>query len=137
MTHRERWTTIIAGITPQEPEALDTVMAPFDTVPARAGRLLFPAAAADAAPPTDFEAAETVTFAARITEGTTDRLTLAMTLAQMAMEKGAEAIILSHVDDPGFDRFGFRVERVSGETEEERAASEAQLVRFWNIVFVI
>ena len=135
MSNRDRWLNIIDAISPQMPEALDSVVEDGPLPPK--GRLLFPTASAEPAPAYEFDDEETITFGARITKDTPDRLALAMTLAQMALEKGAEAIILSHVDDPLLDRFGFRVERVSGETDEERAASEAQLVRFWNIVFVI
>ena len=137
MTHSDRWLAVIAAITPQAPEDLDPLIGGHIAGAPEAGHLLFPAEAADTAPPFSFEAESTVTFAARITEATPNRLELAMNLAQMALEKGAEAIILSHVDDPMLDRFGFRVERIAGETEEERAACEAQVIHFWNIVFVI
>lgn len=137
MTHPERWLSVIAAITPQTPEDLDPLLEGLAGEAPQMGKLLFPQAAAEAAPVFAFDREETVTFAARITADTPNRLELAMNLAQMALEKGAEAIILSHVDDPGLDRFGFRVERVGGQTAEERTAAEAQLIRFWNIVFVI
>ena len=60
-----------------------------------------------------------------------------MVLAQMAAEKAAHPVILSHVDVTGLEKFGFRVERVAGNTEAERHAAEEQLKRFWNIVLVI
>ena len=135
MSTRERWLTIIDAISPQMPENVDDITETGSKPPR--GRLLFPLSAAAASPQYEIKDEETITFGARITEDTPDRLKLAMTLAQMALEKGAEAIILSHVDEPLLDRFGFRVERVAGQTEEERAAAEAQLIRFWNIVFVI
>lgn len=137
MTHRDRWLDVVDAISPQSPEPLDDLIAPFEGTAPKPGRLLFPPEAIASAPPHEMTDEETVTFGARITDETQNRLGLAMTLAQMALEKGAEAIILSHVDDPLLDRFGFRVERIAGETEEARAAAEAQLVRFWNIVFVI
>ena len=137
MTHRDRWLGVVDAISPQVPDPLDDLIAPFDSTVPAPGRLLFPAAAAEPEAPYEIKDEETVTFGARITAETPNRLNLAMTLAQMALEKGAEAIILSHVDDPLLDRFGFRVERVAGETEEARAAAEAQLIRFWNVVFVI
>ena len=137
MTHRDRWLEVVDAISPQSPDPLDDLIARFEPCAPREGRLLFPLAAAVPVPPYEIKDEETVAFGARITEDTPDHINLAMTLAQMALEKGAEAIILSHVDDPVLDRFGFRVERVAGETEEARAAAEAQLIRFWNIVFVI
>lgn len=137
MSHTDRWLGIIDAISPRAPESLDSLVAPFDAQAPRKGRLLFPSAAAGPCPPYEIKDEETVTFGARITDQTKDPIALAVSLAQMSLEKGAEAIILSHVDTPVLDRFGIRVERVGGETEAERAACEAQLIRFWNIVFVI
>ena len=116
MTHLDRWLGIIDAISPQSPDVLDDLIAPFETKAPNRGRLLFPPEAAALAPPYLMNEEDTVAFGARITSDTPNRLTLAMTLAQMALEKGAEAIILSHVDDPELDRFGFRIERVCVDT---------------------
>ena len=132
------WPTVLSRMTAREPVHLDDELEGHDPRFAKtAGTLSFPEDAAASDIPTPFDSAETVAFAARITEKTKNRVQLAATLAQMAYEKGAEVIILSHVDVSGLERFGFRVERVAGETEADRAACEAQLIRFWNIVFVI
>ena len=137
MTHQDRWLSVIDAISPKSPEDIDDLVSPFEPKAPKRGRMLFPPSASVPAPPYAMDDEETVAFGARITKDTPNRLSLAMTLAQMALEKGAEAIILSHVDDPELDRFGFRVERIGGEIEEDRAAAEAQVIRFWNIVFVI
>lgn len=135
---KTNWLAVLGRITSQSPLNLDADLADLDPRHAsKPGILSFPEAAAKSALPTSFSDEETVAFAARVTEETKDPIGLAVTLAQMAFEKGAEVVILSHLDYSGLERFGFRVERVAGETEAERAASEAQLIRFWNIVFVI
>lgn len=61
----------------------------------------------------------------------------ALRLAAAAAERNIVPIILSHIGTPGFERFGFRVERVVGDTAEERGACEAELSRFWNLAIVI
>ena len=37
----------------------------------------------------------------------------------------------------GFERFGFRVERIGGDTPEEIERTEQQLARFWNLAIII
>lgn len=58
-------------------------------------------------------------------------------LAAAAMERGVVPVILSTLDISGFERFGFRVERIAGMTEAERAACEAQIARFWQLAIII
>ena len=132
------WPTVLSRMTAREPVQLDDDLENLDPRFAKSnGALSFPADAAQADIPTPFGNTKTVAFAARVTDKTKNRVQLAATLAQMAYEKEAEAIVLSHVDVSGLERFGFRVERVAGATDAERAACEAQLIQFWNIVFVI
>jgi len=131
------WSDVVASITPLEPTDLDALIdkiAPKTGAPARTQ---FPTAAAIAAVPTSFEDDQTVCFGARVTKDTANVTALAMTLAQLAAEKGGVPIILSHLDYCGLEQFGFRVERVAGQTEEEIAACEAQICAFWKIVMVI
>ena len=131
------WASVVASITPLEPTDLDGMIdaiAPKDVTPKGAR---FPLDAAINAVPVVFQDDTTVCFGARITKETSDRVGLAMTLAQMAAEKGAFPVILSHLDYCGLEQFGFRVERVAGQTPEEIAACEAQICAFWKIVMVI
>ena len=135
---KTRWPGVLSRMTAAMPTNLDPLIEDIDPrFGGEIGALGFPLAAAEAEMPTPFAAETTVAFAARITEETENRVQLAASLAHMAYEKDAEVIILSHVDVSGLERFGFRVERVTGSTPEERDACEAQLIRFWNIVFVI
>jgi hypothetical protein len=53
------------------------------------------------------------------------------------MEKEVEVIIFNHLDHCGLERFGFRCERITGDTPEEREACEEQIRRFWGIDFVM
>ena len=64
--------------------------------------------------------------------------TLAATrMAAAALERGVTPIVLTTLPDSGFERFGFRVERLIGDTVEERAIYERELMQFWNMAIVI
>lgn len=58
-------------------------------------------------------------------------------LAAAALEKSIYPIVMTTLPECGFERFGFRVERVMGDTVEERTACEEQIMSFWNIAIVI
>lgn len=62
---------------------------------------------------------------------------LAARYAALAVEKECEVVIFSHQHNAGFERFGFRVERIAGKTKGQRAACIAQLKRFWGIDVLI
>lgn len=132
------WTNIINRISPKAPQDLDPLVGVLD--PRRAkndGAYLVPASDDTFDGLTPLKGEETICFGARITKDTPDPVALAMRVAQLAAEKGAEAIVLSHVEKSGLERFGFRVETVGGETKQARLALEDELRRFWNIVVVI
>lgn len=127
---------ILLRITPQAPENLDRDLARL--MPAvRAGHDRYcgdPLAAVSArlhAP------VSKVCFGIRITAATDDIIGLAARAAQMAVERDAGVIVLSHVERTGLERFGFQVERVCGATGDERAAMERELAAYWNIVVII
>lgn len=73
----------------------------------------------------------------RVTEPVTDVTSLARKLAATAAERGILPVILTSLDQSGFERFGFRVERLSGASEAERAADEAELTGFWDFALII
>ncbi len=73
----------------------------------------------------------------RVTERPEDVTALARRLAATAVERGIIPVILSSLDQSGFERFGFRVERLSGTTPEARMAEEAELQGFWNFALIL
>ena len=73
----------------------------------------------------------------RVTEPPKDVTALARRLAATAVERGIIPVILSSLDQSGFERFGFRVERLSGATPEARTAEEAELQGFWNFALIL
>ena len=73
----------------------------------------------------------------RVHEAPADCTQVAVRLAAGALERGIIPIILTTLPDSGFERFGFKVERIMGETPQEREACEEELKRFWDMAIVI
>ena len=58
-------------------------------------------------------------------------------LDSLTAERDVEIVVLTDADRSGFERFGFRVERLAGDTPAARAACEDQIRRFWNLDLVL
>ncbi len=131
----DRWSAIIGRIIAAEPEPLDLLVRGGQE--ASRGRDLFPPVDAVLMPEAPMKRSDTVAVGVRITEPLPDLADRALRLAAFALEKDVEIVVLSHIDESGFERFGFRVERVAGDTTEARAICEDQIRRFWNIDLVL
>ena len=70
----------------------------------------------------------------RVTTPLPDVTSLARRLAATALERGIFPVILTTLDQSGFERFGFRVERL---TEAGAAGEEAELAGFWNFALIL
>lgn len=73
----------------------------------------------------------------RVNKRLPDCTQAAFRLAAAALERDVSPIILSSLADSGFERFGFRVERIVGDTPQERLLLEEELRRFWNMAIII
>ena len=73
----------------------------------------------------------------RVTAPLPDCAYTALRLAAAAIERGVVPIILTTLPNSGFERFGFRVERLPNGGADEISAYEAELSRFWNIAIII
>ncbi len=146
------WTAVISRITADAPFDLDAAVFPAPAAMpagaisgAPAGAVGGPAADIDgpaAAPPpvaalwsvADRDRAH---VGLRVLAAPADPAATAFRLAAAAVERGVVPIVLSHCASSGFERFGFRVERLTGATVDARAAEEAELSRFWNIAIIL
>jgi hypothetical protein len=133
----ERWTEIVARVTGHEPDDLDDLLAPFDRRERAGGGDLFPPVAGVLMPQAPMARPDAVAVGFRVTERLEDVADRALRLAAFALEQDVEVIVLAHIDESGFERFGFRVERIAGADEAARAACEDQVRRFWNIDLVL
>ena len=141
------WSSILPRIGRHDADDIDPLLAPFDPRRAAEGRDLFPLLEAELMPGAALKRADAVCVGLRApavacvadsaTGSTADVVDRAMRLAAFAAERDVEVVILAEGDRSGFERFGFRVERVAGETPEARAACEDQIRRFWNLDLVL
>lgn len=85
----------------------------------------------------EFRERDTIAVGVRLREARADPAELAVQLATFGLERDVEVVVLSHADYSGLERFGFRTERISGDSEEARAACERQVAAFWNLEVII
>jgi len=131
------WTSILPRIARHDADDLDPILAPHDPRRGAPGRDLFPLPEAVLMPETAQKRADAVCVGLRAGTDASDAVDRAMRLAAFAAERDVHVVVLAETDRSGFERFGFRVERIAGETPEQRGACEAQLRRFWNLDLVL
>lgn len=135
---RTQWTSILPRIGPHDAEDLDGLLAPRDPRHAAPGRDLFPLPEAVLLTETGLKRSDAVCVGLRAPAADAGSVVdRAMRVAAFAAEHDVEVVILAEADPSGFERFGFRVERIAGDTAEERAACEDQIRRFWNLDLVL
>lgn len=138
---QDDWLAILAQITPSGPDDPDGDL--FGAAPATAGPGLpeWRGGAAPGLTPSRHLWARAEGAAAglgvRVLTALPDCAPAALRLAAAAAERGVMPVILSAVADSGFERFGFRVERVFGESAAEREAAEAEIAAFWTLAIII
>ena len=130
------WSMIITKIAPLNAEPLDDILEVFDIRYTSNGNCILPDNGWHSSQKA-FLNSSTVCIGVRVDGDNIDRTDLSMKLASMALEKEVVPIIFSRGDYSGMEKFGFRVEKISGKTETERLECEEQLKRFWNISVVI
>ncbi len=127
------WTSILSRIAPRDADDLDDLTGRYDPRRAEPGRDIFAGTGAVLMPRAAMKREDAVCVGLRTSGFVADAADRAARLAAFALERDVEVVILTDCDLSGFERFGFRTERVAGETEAERAACEDQIRRFWNI----
>jgi len=140
MNLAEKWLEIVSGISGPAPVNLDPLI---EAGAIRAQRVVpdpfwpdtvFP-------PPSvrlwQWQDAQHSCIGVRVTAPVVQPGRIALRLASAAVERSVLPIILTTLPLSGFERFGFRTERLCGATPEARAACEAELMRFWNMAIVI
>lgn len=134
----ETWLDVISRISAHEPVDLEAVV--FNRKPACIENLVADPGAAQTAHSTqlwDRDDADASFIGVRVNERLTDCTQAAFRLAAAALERGVTPIILTTLPDSGFERFGFRVERIVGATKSEQRVLEDELSQFWNLAIII
>ncbi|MBM7069933.1 hypothetical protein [Actibacterium sp. 188UL27-1] len=133
----ERWRGVLARVNGHRATNLDTAVRPFDPVAAEdPGKVLFPEP--DLTPVLPEIGDQRPAVGVMVEDALTkDPIVLAAQLAALALEKDCEIVVISENNLSGFERFGFRTERVAGNTEAERAACLDQIRAFWNLDIIL
>lgn len=129
----QRWNTILSRIAPREADDIDDLARGFDARHRPGGRDVFPEIAAVLMPQATMKRRDAVSIGLRVAAELPDACDRAMRLTAFAIERDVEIIVLAQSDLSGLERFGFRCERIAGDTEAARAGCEDQVRRFWNI----
>ncbi len=134
---RSDWAAIIGRISPASADDLDALTARYDPRSAVPGGDLFPELDAVLMPLVRLKRADAVCVGFAVSAELSDAADRAMRLAAMALERDVEVIVLASGDVSGLERFGFRTERVAGDSEAARAACEEQIRRFWSLDLIL
>ena len=132
-----QWSSILSRIGRHDAEDIDDLLAARDPHATAPGRDLFPLPEALLMPEAAMKRPDAVAVGLRAAGEAPDVVDRAMRVAAFAAERDAEIVVITDADRSGFERFGFRVERLAGDTAEARAACEDQIRRFWNLDLVL
>ena len=73
----------------------------------------------------------------RVTHPLPDIAQTVLRLASVALERGVNPVILTTLDDSGFERFGLRVERLPAGCAIRQRQVEEELTSFWSLSIII
>ena len=133
----QRWNAVLSRIVPQDVTDIDDIVGPFDPCCAAEGSDVFPEISSVLMPQSGMKRRDAVCVGLRAGGLLPDATDRAVRLAAFAIERDAEIVVLAEADESGLERFGFRVERIAGDTEAARGGCEDQVRRFWNIDLVL
>ena len=137
MSNVATYTRLLTRITTQEPASLDQITGQFDPRIRAEGREIFFDDLFPLPPETPMKSPTFAAIGVQVDDKRADLPSLAARLAALAIERDCEIIVMTANDYSGLERFGFRTERISGNSAAERDACREQIRRFWNIEIVI
>jgi hypothetical protein len=132
-----QWIALVSRISPHDADDLDDLLAPFDRRQGIAGRDIFPLPEAVLRPHVVLKRNDAICVGLRAPAPNSVAFDRALRVAAFAIERDVQIVVLSEADYSGFERFGFRIERISGDSGEKREACEDQVRRFWNLDLVL
>lgn len=132
MTGKNSFATI-NRLTRAQPEDLDRLLCGFDPRARPPGQDIAPCPGPVLLPPLQLARDDAIAVGVALSAPVGDPADVAFRLSALAIEQDVEVIVLSMPDYSGIERFGFRTEKVAGETEAERDACRDQLRQFWGI----
>jgi hypothetical protein len=135
MIVRRTYEDILANLSRNQPLDLDRIISGEQ----RTGRAsdLQPSSLPPAAALWDMSEDGPSRIGVRIKAPVQDAELLAARLAAIAVERDIHPVFLSYIARSGMQRFGFRVEQLSGLTEQAQQCFEDQLTRFWRLALIV
>lgn len=128
-----RWGDVLARISSERAIDLDADLSAFDPdAAAEPGRTIFPVPQSAVVLPEDLPQRPTVGILLSPAREIDD-VVFAGQLAALAVEQDCEVVILTEAPLSGFERFGFRTERIAGQTDAEKTACIEQIRSFWGM----
>ena len=137
MEEPPRWSSILHRIVPQDAADLDDVTRAYDARSRAVGRDLFPEITPVLHAENALRRPDMDCVGLRVAAPLPDASDQAMRLVSVASEQDVEVIVLAMTDVTGLERFGFRVERISGDEPGTRDLCEQQVRHFWAIDLVL
>lgn len=135
MLSKVNYTALLANVNPGAPRDIDTVL--FDA-PDLAETLDIAPKGATFSPRLWPFADPNVSFiGCRVKTPIEHPEHLAARLAAIALERQVHPVFLSYIEDCGMQRFGFRVEQLSGLIQDAQEDFEAQLEQFWQFALTL
>ena len=132
-----RWSAVLARLGRERAVNLDVEIGRFDPdAAAEPGRVVFPEPANPVVIPEVSHKRPAIGVVVSSKSAAEDAA-LAGHLAALAIERECEVIILTEDPLSGFERFGFRTERIAGESDAEKAACLEQIRSFWGLEIVL
>ncbi len=127
----ETWSAVLSRLTPNSPVDLDDLL--FDEAQGSSVLESFGNAKSPAlwARPENWAC-----IGVRVLARPENLAEAARRLATLAVERKVTPIILSPLPSTGFERFGFRVERIPEIPGDARDACEAELQNFWDLPMI-
>jgi hypothetical protein len=136
MTGKNSFATV-NRLTRAQPEDLDRLLCGFDPRARPPGQDIAPCPGPVLLPPLKLARDDAIAVGVALSAPVGDPADVAFRLSALAIEQDVEVIVLSMPDYSGIERFGFRTEKVAGETEAERDACRDQLRQFWGIELIL
>ena len=136
MTGKNSFATV-NRLTRAQPEDLDRLLCGFDPRARPPGQDIAPCPGPVLLPPLKLARHDAIAVGVALSAPVGDPADVAFRLSALEIEQDVEVIVLSMPDYSGIERFGFRTEKVAGETEAERDACRDQLRQFWGIGLIL
>jgi hypothetical protein len=134
---REDRLSPVLRLTQSQPEDIDAILCVADSRAGILGQDIAPCDGSVALPPLSLAEDEMVAVAVTVSSPLENPADVAARLCALSIEQEIEIVVLTSLDYSGLERFGFRTERIAGNTEAEHTACVEELKRFWGIELTI